>query len=345
MALSAGTALFIGAVVSFAMPTQAGGVLVTLTGTVAAPGLYVGVARPEIVDVRGLVVRVVVLLTTLLAYVALFMSGAAVLELLGDDSPPVPALAMMGALAAITFQPLRVLLRGVVDQLLFGTRPDPLGAASHVAGHIGDDPVLALRAIREALVLPYAAVSVDDRPLASSGIAVTHTRTLPLDLGDGRTGELVVGLRPGDLRLSDSDEHVLRLATPLLAQTLRARALADDLQESREQTITALEEERRRLRRDLHDGLGPRLSGIAFTSDAARNTLRGDPDRPTTSSAHCAARQRPPSTRSANWSTACGPRHSTSSGWCRHFSSRPTSCARPTDGSCGSRSRRPTCRP
>ena len=81
------------------------------------------------------------------------------------------------------------------------------------------------------------------------------------------------------MRLSDSDEHVLRLATPLLAQTLRARALADDLQESREQTITALEEERRRLRRDLHDGLGPRLSGIAFTSDAARNTLRGDPDQ------------------------------------------------------------------
>ena len=42
--------------------------------------------------------------------------------------------------------------------------------------------------------------------------------------------------------------------------------------------MTALEEERRRLRRDLHDGLGPRLSGIAFTSDAARNLLRTDPD-------------------------------------------------------------------
>jgi len=64
---------------------------------------------------------------------------------------------------------------------------------------------------------------------------------------------------------------------PLLAQTLHARALADDLQESREQTISAIEEERRRLRRDLHDGLGPRLSGIAFTSDAARNTMHQDP--------------------------------------------------------------------
>jgi signal transduction histidine kinase len=41
--------------------------------------------------------------------------------------------------------------------------------------------------------------------------------------------------------------------------------------------VAALEEERRRLRRDLHDGLGPRLSGIAFTSDAVRNLLRSDP--------------------------------------------------------------------
>ena len=91
------------------------------------------------------------------------------------------------------------------------------------------------------------------------------------------SGELVVGLRPGDLTFSSDDEHVLRLTVPLLAQTLRARALAADLQESRGQTITAIEEERRRLRRDLHDGLGPRLSGIAFTSDAARNLIRSDP--------------------------------------------------------------------
>jgi signal transduction histidine kinase len=87
----------------------------------------------------------------------------------------------------------------------------------------------------------------------------------------------VVGLRPGDLSFSPGDEQVLRLTVPLLAQTLRARALAEDLIESRGQTITAVEEERRRLRRELHDGLGPRLSGVAFTSDAARNLIRTDP--------------------------------------------------------------------
>ncbi len=66
---------------------------------------------------------------------------------------------------------------------------------------------------------------------------------------------------------------------PLLAQTLRAQAMSRDLRESREATVTAVEEERRRLRRDLHDGLGPTLSGVAFATDAARNQLRTDPDR------------------------------------------------------------------
>jgi signal transduction histidine kinase len=142
-----------------------------------------------------------------------------------------------------------------------------------VAGRIGADPVVALRAIREALVIPYAAVTVDGATLASSGIETTHTRTLDLD----GAGELVVGLRPGDLSFSRGDEQVLRLTVPLLAQTLRARALAEDLIESRGQTIAAVAEERRRLRRELHDGLGPRLSGVAFTSDAARNLIRSDP--------------------------------------------------------------------
>ena len=70
---------------------------------------------------------------------------------------------------------------------------------------------------------------------------------------------------------------MLALVAPLLGQTLRAQALAEDLRVSRANTVAALEEERRRLRRDLHDGLGPRLTGIAFTADAARNLIESDP--------------------------------------------------------------------
>ena len=62
-----------------------------------------------------------------------------------------------------------------------------------------------------------------------------------------------------------------------LAVALQATALSAALQESRLSIVATREEERRRLRRDLHDGLGPVLTGIAFKADAARNTLSGDP--------------------------------------------------------------------
>jgi two-component system NarL family sensor kinase len=238
------------------------------------PAMYVGATLPELVDVRGLVVSSVVFAVALIGYMGLFVMLLGLLDWVGAGELNVGALALVGALCAVTFHPLQVVLRGVVDELLFGIRPDPLGAASVVAGRIGEDPVLALRAIREALVLPFAALVVDGVPVATSGTEVTHTRRLQLD----GAGELVVGLRPGDLAFSEGDEQVLRLTVPLLAQTLRARAMAAELLESRGHTIAAVEEERRRLRRELHDGLGPRLSGVAFTSDAARNLIRSNPE-------------------------------------------------------------------
>ena len=253
---------------SGALPSIGAGVFALI-----APAMYVGATLPDLVDVRALVVRTVVHSVALVTVMAVFVLALGLLDSLGARELNVGAQALLAALCATIYQPTCVILRGVVDQLLFGERPDPLGAASEVVGRFGADPVIALRAIREALVIPYAAVVVDGAPLASSGRETTHTRSLDLD----GAGELVVGLRPGDLAFSRGDEQVLRLTVPLLAQTLRARALAEQLIESRGQTIAAVEEERRRLRRELHDGLGPRLSGVAFTSDAARNLIRTDP--------------------------------------------------------------------
>lgn len=278
MSLGVAVPGLVSGVAVFAATGATGGVLTVVLFVLLGPAMYVGVTRPEVVDARGLVVHAVVFSLAGAGYVAAFITVESLLELAGSRPPSVGVMAVVGLFVAATLHPVQLMLRGVVDELLFGQRPDPLDAATDVVGHIGDDPVLALSAIRATMVLPYAALTVDGHEVARSGTAVTHTRTLPLELGEAGRGELVVGLRPGDLGLTAGDRDVLRLVAPLLAQTLRAGRLAADLQLSREATVTALEEERRRLRRDLHDGLGPRLSGIAFTSDAARNSLRGDPD-------------------------------------------------------------------
>jgi signal transduction histidine kinase len=219
------------------------------------------------VDVRALLVRSVVAVVVVTAYIAAFVGLWALLDLLGAAVTTPAMFALIGCLCAAGVHPLWVILRGVVDQLLFGDRPDPLRAATRVADSVSDDPALALDAVREALVLPYAALQSNGKTLAATGTPVTHTRRLPLRLGADGVGELVVGLRAGDLGLSAADEQVLRVITPLLAQTLRLRA-------SRESAIAGIEEERRRLRRDLHDGLGPTLTGVAYRGRCA------EPSRP-----------------------------------------------------------------
>ena len=278
VAVSLGTASIVLGHLAFLTTESTAIVLGALLYATLGPALAVGVRRPRVVDVRGLIVQVVVLAIVFIAYVSIFVGLVAGLDMLGQSRPSVGVFAAIGVAAATAFHPLRVMLRGAIDEMLFGERPDPLAAAARVVDRVGDDPVLALRAIREALLLPYASLVADGTELATSGTPVTHRRRLPLDLGGDTVGEIVVGLRPGDLRLSQADELVLRIVAPLLAQTLRARALATDLQQSRAQAIAAIEEERRRLRRDLHDGLGPTLSGLALTADAARNTLRTDAD-------------------------------------------------------------------
>jgi signal transduction histidine kinase len=278
LAVTLGTAGLIIGLLTFAFDGTGTvlGPVISLLAVPIAPAMVVGVLRPNLLDVRGLVVWGVVTFVTVIVYLALFAGIISGIDATGGKPSP-GALGLIGAVLALGFHPTLVLMRGVVDQLLFGDRPDPLQAATHVVDQIGDDPVLALRAIREALVLPYASLRADGRTLATSGTEVTHTRSLSLRLGGDTVGEIVVGLRAGDLTLAQSDADVLRIVAPLLAQTLRAQALAHDLQTSRNAAITAIEEERRRLRRDLHDGLGPTLSGVAFATDAARNQLARDP--------------------------------------------------------------------
>lgn len=241
------------------------------------PGMVIGVRRPDLVDVRAVVVSTVVLAVVALSYLSAFLGAVAFLEVVGVDALAPGMYAGLGLIFAAGFHPLRVVLRGLIDELLFGDRPDPLVAAAELADRIADDPLLTLQAVREALALPYASISANGDELASSGTRVTDHVRLPLMLGDDTLGEMAVGLRAGQLRLSAEDQQVLRIVGALLTQTLRTRSLAQQVADSRAATISAIEDERRRLRRDLHDGLGPTLSGISHTAAAARNLIPNDP--------------------------------------------------------------------
>src|SRR4029079_2301110 len=90
-------------------------------------------------------------------------------------------------------------------------------------------------------------------------------------------GDLVISRRSGRGGYDDRDVALVKDLARHIAVSAHAAALTRDLQRSRESLVIAREEERRRIRRDLHDGLGPALAGVAFGIDAARNTLDRDP--------------------------------------------------------------------
>ncbi len=163
---------------SFVNPSTANGVPTAITFLLVPTAMAIGLIRPKIVDVRTLIVGAVVNFSAGLVVFSLFAGVVSYLQIVRDDRlPSIGTLSVVAALCAVGFQSSRVILRGVVDQLLFGDRPDPLVAASQVGESIAADPVLALRAIREALTLPYAALTSGGKHVAASGTPVTNTRT------------------------------------------------------------------------------------------------------------------------------------------------------------------------
>jgi two-component system, NarL family, sensor kinase len=192
------------------------------------------------------------------------------------------------AVIAAGFAPARDRLQRVFDRRLYGERHDPVRAMARLGARLRDAPggapsgdVLAgvLQAVCEALRLPAASLRVAGVEVASFGRQATASESIPLEHEGQQVGALLVGVRSGEDALGAADRQVLEVLAAPVAVALHAVLLSQELQRSRERLVAAREEERRRLRRDLHDGLGPILTAVTLKADAARSTLATAPDR------------------------------------------------------------------
>lgn len=186
-------------------------------------------------------------------------------------------------LIAVIFHPLREGLQCEANRLMFGHRDDPVGMLAHLARQLesppDDDSVLAVlvETIAGALKLPYAALQVGSEIAAQFGRPVGTLKRVPLLYRHQEIGRLLVAPRSPGEKISQADERLLATIAPLVAATLRAGQLNAELQASRREIVTGREEERRRLRRDLHDGLGPVLASLMLQADTARELVDNDP--------------------------------------------------------------------
>jgi len=193
------------------------------------------------------------------------------------------------AVIAVGFAPARDRLQRWVDRRLYGERHDPVQAMARLGERLRDAPggapggdVLAgvLQAVCEALRLPSASLRVDaGLEVASFGRPGIASESIPLEHEGQQVGALLVSPRTGEQTLGTADRRVLEVLAAPVAVALHAVLLSQELQRSRERLVAAREEERRRLRRDLHDGLGPILTAVTLKADAARSVLATAPDR------------------------------------------------------------------
>jgi signal transduction histidine kinase len=137
-------------------------------------------------------------------------------------------------------------------------------------------------AVTDALRVPYAAVELLDE--AGWSMAAEHGRPagtveeFPMTYQAERVGRLLVSPRAPGQRLDLSDRRLLVDLARQVGVAAHAVRSSLALQRSRVALVSAREEERRRLRRDLHDGLGPTLAGVTLGLHAARSQVVSAPD-------------------------------------------------------------------
>ena len=255
--------------------------------------LAIGVAvlRYRLWDIDLVINRALVYaaLTAAVAGLYALLVGGASLLLRTDDDLLVPLVAT--GLVAVAFQPLRARLQRGVNRLLYGERDDPYAVLSRLGQRLeatlAPEAVLpaVARTVTEAFRAPWAAVALRDgdgdavvaTAGAAPGVAPVGALRLPLVYGGEPVGALLVAPRGPGETFSAGDRRLLDDLARQASVAAHAVRLTADLRRSRERLVAAREEERRRLRRDLHDGLGPQLASQALTIDAARALMARDP--------------------------------------------------------------------
>ena len=192
-------------------------------------------------------------------------------------------------LVAVLFAPLRDRLQRAVNRLMYGERDDPYAVVSRLGERLeatlAPEAVLPtiVQSVKEALKLPYAAIALTEngaanpRVTASAGEPVEKPLHLPLTYQGEPVGELLLSTRAPGETFGPADKRLLEGLARQAGVAAYAVRLTTDLQRSRERLVAAREEERRRLRRDLHDGLGAQLAGLNVQAGTLRRLIGRDP--------------------------------------------------------------------
>ena len=199
-------------------------------------------------------------------------------------------LALVGTgLVAVLFQPLRERLQTLVNRLMYGQRDEPYALIARLSRTVEETltpeailPTL-LKTVTQALKVPYASVLLyrdEGEELVAEHGKQSDARqpVVFLLVHQGETfGELQLEPRAHDQTFALTEMQLLKTITQQVSVAAYAVRQTLDLRRSKERLITTREEERLRIRRDLHDGLGPTLAGLNLQAGSLERLIADDP--------------------------------------------------------------------
>ncbi len=194
----------------------------------------------------------------------------------------------------VIFQPLREQIQRTVDQLMFGDRADPYALLTQLDSQVALNETTdrALSAIAEMLVqtlkvqgVAIILQSTEDQTALTILHGYASDKFSPSSFsmmqGQVTVGEVILYQDPGDRPFGTTERQLIEMVARQTILILNTIQLNADLQRSRQSIVTAREEERRRLRRDLHDGLGPTLAAHSLKIGKARTLIPQHPQTAT----------------------------------------------------------------
>lgn len=248
--------------------------------------LWVAVLRYRLFDIDLLINRTLVYGVLTAGVVGVYVAIVAGLGAVFQSQGNLLVSLLATGLIAMVFQTARSRLQSAVNRLMYGERDDPYVVLSRFGQRLemtlasNSIPSTIVETITQTLKLPYAAIRLSNETMIAHGALPPNTKpeSFPLVYQGETIGQLEVAPRAAGESFTPDERRLLTDIAHQAGVAAHAVRLTADLQHARERLVTAREEERRRLRRDLHDGLGPKLAGQALILEAVRDSLESQPE-------------------------------------------------------------------
>ncbi|RME80410.1 MAG: hypothetical protein D6775_16250 [Caldilineae bacterium] len=249
--------------------------------------IAIAILRYRLYDIDIIISRTLVYGTLVALIVGVYAVLVGATSLFIQNLSNWSAAVIAAGVVAILFHPVRTRLQQGVNRLLYGRRDQPLVVLSELgermeAAATPEDmlPVL-VQTVAGELKLPYVAVGLESdgqlKMAAEYGQPTAEAAAFPLSYQGEQVGQLLAAPRQRGESFSASDVALLENVARQAGAVAHAVRLTAELRRSRQRLVTAREEERRRLRRDLHDGLGPHLASMTLSIEAAMRLINNDP--------------------------------------------------------------------